>query len=178
MYREILTFWFEELSMLDWFKGSEALDSTIKTRFGDLHRQATLCELDHWRTNAEGRLAEIIILDQFSRNIYRNSPFAFATDAMALALAQEAVSLKCDQQLSDTQKSFLYMPYMHSESLKVHETAVKLFEANGLKGNIDFEYKHKIIIEKFGRYPHRNKILGRHSTKEEVAFLKQPNSSF
>lgn len=178
MYKDILRFWFEDLSMADWFKSDKALDLEIENRFGALHFQATQCELDHWRTTIEGRLAEIIILDQFSRNIYRGKPAAFAFDSLALALAQEAISLGWDKDLTPIQRSFLYMPYMHSESLKVHQQAVVLFEANGLEGNIDFEYKHKVIIEKFGRYPHRNQILGRESTAEEVAFLLLPNSGF
>ena len=118
------------------------------------------------------------MLDQFSRNMFRDSPLAFAHNALALALAQEAVSAKADEALSPVERSFLYMPYMHSESLLIHEIAVDLFQRNGIKGNLDFEIRHKAIIEKFGRYPHRNSILGRASTAEEIEFLKQPGSSF
>jgi len=139
---------------------------------------ASQAELWSWRSNAEGRLAEIIVLDQFSRNLYRDSPRAFAQDALALALAQEAISLKLDQQLSPEQRSFLYMPFMHSESQIIHEFALKLFQRLGNPENLDFEKKHKIIIERFGRYPHRNQILGRQSSAEELEFLTQPNSSF
>ncbi|EWH08044.1 hypothetical protein DS2_19376, partial [Catenovulum agarivorans DS-2] len=127
---------------------------------------------------ALGSLAEIIILDQFSRNIYRDQPEAFASDAMALALAQFAISQQFDQQLLPIQQAFLYMPFMHSESKLIHVEAVKLFEAAGWTNNLEFELQHKNIIDKFGRYPHRNKILGRQSTKEEIEFLQQPNSSF
>lgn len=118
------------------------------------------------------------MLDQFSRNMFRDTPLAFAYDPLVLALAQEAVSAKADEALSPVQRSFLYMPYMHSESLKIHEVAVDLFRRNGIQGNLDFEIKHKSIIERFGRYPHRNNILGRASTEDEIEFLKQPGSGF
>ncbi len=123
-------------------------------------------------------MAEIIVLDQFSRNIFRDKPEAFASDALALALAQEAIAAKADEQLKPIERSFLYMPFMHSESLAIHEVAVGLFENNGIASNYDFEIKHKTIIERFGRYPHRNSILGRESTPEEIEFLTQPGSSF
>ena len=141
-------------------------------------QHAKQAELWTWRENAEGRLAEIIILDQFSRNLYRDQAAAFAQDAQALTLAQEAIRLGLDQQLAPEQRSFLYMPFMHSESKLIHEEALKLFEALGNPINLDFEHRHKVIIDRFGRYPHRNAILGRESTPEEIEFLKQPNSHF
>ncbi len=177
-YQDVLEFWFDELTPKDWFTGGEEIDALIEARFSDLHRSAAQGELFEWRQNAQGRLAEIIVLDQFSRNIGRNSPAAFSVDPMALALAQEAVAGGFDLQLNEQQKSFLYMPYMHSESLLVHEQAVELFSQTGLEHNLDFEFKHKVIIERFGRYPHRNEVLGRTSTSEEVEFLQQPGSSF
>jgi len=128
--------------------------------------------------SAEGRLAEIIVLDQFSRNIYRGTARAFAQDSLALALAQEAISQDLDKQLSPEQRSFLYMPFMHSESKLIHEFALKLFQRLGNQANLEYEIKHKIIIDRFGRYPHRNQILGRESTEEELSFLTQPDSSF
>ena len=136
------------------------------------------CELFEWRTSAKGRLAEIIVLDQFSRNMFRDTPLAFASDPLALVLSQEAISIGADEVLTSTQRSFLYMPFMHSESLIIHEAAVQLFTKNGVQSNLDFEMKHKAIIEQFGRYPHRNEILGRESTAEELEFLKQPGSGF
>lgn len=123
-------------------------------------------------------MAEIIILDQFSRNMFRETPRSFSHDVQALVLAQEAVALGLDAELPTEQRTFLYMPYMHSESLRIHEEAVRLFTLNGVKENLDFEYRHKVIIERFGRYPHRNAILGRESSPEEVAFLNEPGSSF
>lgn len=176
--QEVLSFWFDELTPSDWFKKDPQLDQLITTRFASLHQQAAACELYGWREHAQGRLAEIIVLDQFSRNIFRDLPQAFAQDALALALAQEAVHLKVDLALSPTERSFLYMPYMHSESSFIHEQAIRLFDQPELENNLAFEYKHKKIIDQFGRYPHRNIILGRASTKEEVNFLMQPDSSF
>ncbi|MDX1268898.1 MAG: DUF924 family protein, partial [Oceanisphaera sp.] len=150
----------------------------IRRRFSDLHRRACLGELFEWRTRAEGRLAEIIVLDQFSRNMYRDQPAAFAADGMALALAQEAITAGAERGLTKQQRVFLYMPMMHSESLKVHDVALALFEKNGIADNLAFELRHRDIIARFGRYPHRNAILGRESTAEELAFLQQPGSGF
>jgi len=130
------------------------------------------------RQTAQGRLAEIIVLDQFARNLFRDQAQQFAADAMALVLAQEAIAQGFDQQLPAQQRLFMYMPYMHSESVLIHQRAVALFTALGLPDNLDFEYKHQAIIDRFGRYPHRNALLGRASTAEELAFLQQPNSSF
>ena len=178
MYEEILKFWFEEIESAQWWKKDEDFDRALIARFSDIHARAARCELFDWRADPRGRLAEIIVLDQFSRNMFRGSPLSFAHDALALALAQVAVANKADEALSPVQRSFLYMPYMHSESLKIHEVAVELFGRNGIQGNLDFEFKHKAIIERFGRYPHRNGILGRISTEEEIEFLKQPGSGF
>lgn len=175
---DVLDFWFKELEPKQWWVKDVDLDETIRSRFHNLHKQAAACEFSHWRETAKGRLAEVIILDQFSRNLYRDTPSAFAYDALALGLAQEAIRTGNDQVLEPVERSFLYMPFMHSESLTIHEQAVELFTNNGIESNLDFEIKHKVIIERFGRYPHRNEILGRTSTKEEIEFLKQPDSSF
>jgi uncharacterized protein (DUF924 family) len=178
MSETVLSFWFTELTPEQWWVKDETLDQRIRERFSDIHAQAAQCELFTWRRTARGRLAEIIVLDQFSRNLFRDSALAFAHDSLALALAQEAVGSGADQALAAVERSFLYMPYMHSESLVIHEEAVRLFTENGIQNNLDFEFQHKAIIEKFGRYPHRNKILRRESTAEELAFLQQPGSSF
>jgi len=178
MHEAILEFWFEELQPAQWWKKDASFDAMIIERYAELHAQAAQCELYTWRRTGQGRLAEIIILDQFPRNMYRDSAHAFATDPLALALAQEAVATGADAALSAIQRSFLYMPYMHSESPRIHELALDLYTRNGLKDNLAFESKHKDIIDRFGRYPHRNAILGRQSTAEEIEFLKQPGSSF
>ncbi|MCC4115128.1 DUF924 domain-containing protein [Aromatoleum toluclasticum] len=178
MYQEILDFWFDEVSPAQRWKKDAAFDRLVAQRFGEVHAQAARCELSGWRGSAAGRLAEVIVLDQFSRNMFRDSPEAFACDALALALAQEAIAAGAEQALRPVERSFLYMPFMHSESLEIHEMAVRLFERNGIAENLDSARRHKAIIERFGRYPHRNAILGRASSAEEIEFLKQPGSRF
>lgn len=178
LHNIILQFWFKDITPAQWWKVDPAFDQLIADRFSEIHAQANRCELFEWRKEPNGRLAEIIVLDQFSRNIYRGRPLAFASDPLALALSQEAVARGADMTLTPEERSFLYMPYMHSESKAVHKVAEQLFKASGLQNNYDFELRHKAIIDRFGRYPHRNAILGRQSTDEELAFLAQPGSSF
>ncbi len=175
---EVLDFWFNELDNARRFAKDPALDAEIGARFGATLYAAMRGELDNWRDTPEGRLAEIVVLDQFSRNIGRDTPAAFSQDPQALSLAQELVRSGLDQTLAPAQRAFAYMPYMHSESALVHEQAVVLFSQPGLEGSLDFERRHRAIIERFGRYPHRNAILGRVSTPEEIAFLAEPGSSF
>jgi len=177
-YKEIIDFWFAEIDPRCWWAKDARLDQLIRDRYGAIHSAAAHCECYGWRRHVLGRLAEIIILDQFSRNIYRNKAAAFANDALALALAQEAISLGANRHLPPEQKGFLYLPFMHSESRTIHTMAVKLFAEPQLQKNLAFEYQHKKIIDRFGRYPHRNVILGRKSTAEESEFLKQPDSAF
>ncbi|WP_291991666.1 DUF924 family protein [Candidatus Accumulibacter sp. ACC003] len=174
----VLAFWFEETRPAQWWAKSDAFDRLVEARFGALHAAAMRCELYHWRCDADGRLAEVIVLDQFSRNIFRDRPQAFAADAMALLLAQEAIAAGADQALEPPRRAFLYMPYMHSESPVMHALAVQLFAAPAMEGNLDFERRHQAIIDRFGRYPHRNAILGRQSTVAEIEFLKTPGSAF
>jgi len=162
MNREIIKFWFEEVSQTQWWKKDVQFDQLIASRFSEVHGQASRGELYHWRDTAAGRLAEIIVLDQFSRNIYRNLPLSFAAD----------------KEVSEDQRSFFYMPFMHSESAIIHQQAVLLYKAFGDEGNLKFELRHKAIIDRFGRYPHRNEILGRDSTADEIEFLSHPGSSF
>jgi len=174
----IIEFWFETIEPKSWWIKDHDFDLLLEQKFTQIHHQAINGELYHWRSSAYGRLAEIIILDQFSRNIYRNSAQAFAYDGMALLLAQEALAHNCQLQLQGKEKSFLYMPFMHSESVVIHEQALQLFNEPEVAGNLEFEKRHKAIIDRFGRYPHRNKILGRESTAEELLFLEKPGSSF
>lgn len=175
---DILDFWFDKLAPKQHFVKDPALDGTIGERFGAIHAAAAGGEVFNWRDSSRGRLAEIIVLDQFSRNMYRDDPHAFACDAMALVLAQELVAHGGDRELPNAQRAFAYMPYMHSESPRIHEVALKLFSQPGLGHHLKFERAHKAIIDRFGRYPHRNATLGRTSTEEEAAFLKKPGSSF
>ncbi len=170
----VIAFWFEELEPKERFKKSEELDLKIKQRFLDTHNAVVAGETDAWRENALGRLAEVIVLDQFSRNMFRDSPAAFAFDSLALALAQEAIRSTVDTQLPEEQRTFLYMPFMHSESLKIHEQALELFAD---LDNYNYEVAHWEIIKQFGRYPHRNTILGRESTQAEIDWLAT-NSGF
>lgn len=176
--KEVIQFWFEDIEPNQRFKKDPEFDQLITSKFGKLHKQATQGLLYAWREHPLDALAEIIILDQFSRNMYRDSPDAFSSDTLALVLAQEAIRRKMDVELSDTQRAFMYMPFMHSESCEIHEIALFLFDHPGLEDNFNFEVKHKMIIDRFGRYPHRNEILGRKSTEEELEFLKQPGSGF
>jgi uncharacterized protein (DUF924 family) len=174
----IIHFWFTEIDRALWFKKDADFDRLLKERFGALHAQACLGELSAWRDTPHGRLAEVIVLDQFSRNLFRDSAKAFAQDGMALVMAQEAVRTGADAALTPQERVFLYMPYMHSESAAIHETAVELFTRNGIANNLDYELKHKAIIDRFGRYPHRNAVLSRENTPEETVFLQEPGSSF
>jgi uncharacterized protein (DUF924 family) len=174
----VLRFWFNEIEPEVWWKKDSAFDALIAQRFGALLDSARVGELFAWRETAEGALGEIIVLDQFSRNIFRDRAAAFAQDALALVLAQEAVRRGLDKSLTQQQRHFLYMPYMHSESRLIHEEAVRLFTNMGDAWVLDFEMQHKAIVDRFGRYPHRNALLGRISTSEEIAFLKTPGSVF
>lgn len=174
----VMEFWFDTLTSSQWFTKDEAQDVLITQRFGWLLEAAVAGELWTWRRTPQGRLAEILVLDQFSRNIHRDHAKAFAQDPQALALAQEAVAAGADGHLDARQRAFLYMPYMHSESLRIHEEALRLFDQPGLEGSFEYERRHHAIIARFGRYPHRNTLLGRDSTHEELSFLKEPGSSF
>lgn len=178
MFQDIIQFWFKEIDSKQWWKVDPAFDQLIAERFGATLRSASLGELWSWRDTPYGRLAEIIVLDQFSRNAYRGTPQAFAQDPMAIALTQEAIRLKADEDMTPVERNFLYMPLMHSESQVVHAFAEQIFRERAPQANYEFELKHKRIIDRFGRYPHRNAILGRTSSAEEIEFLKEDGSSF
>lgn len=178
MPSSVLQFWFHEITPAQWWKVDPAFDRLIASRFTSLHEQAMRGELFSWRADPRGRLAEIIVLDQFSRNMFRGERGAFASDPIALTLAQEAIAVGADFALPTEERVFLYMPFMHSESKLIHEVAEKIFRDNAPGSNYQFELRHKAIIDRFGRYPHRNAILGRESTPEELAFLAEPGSSF
>lgn len=173
-----MRFWFEEATPAQHFRKDAAFDAAIRARFAETHAAAVQGELSAWRDTPEGRLAEVLVLDQFSRNLLRDDARAFAADGMALVLAQEAIRAGADRDMPARQRAFLYMPFMHSESRTVHVDAERLFGQAGLEDNYKFELRHKAIIDRFGRYPHRNALLGRVSTPEELTFLAQPGSSF
>ena len=170
--QDVLSFWFNELTPEQWFKTVPAVDDAIHTRFTATHTAASRGELFEWRETSNGRLAEIIVLDQFSRNLYRDDPRSFAADTVALVLAQEAIAVGDDQNIPQERKAFLYMPFMHAESLAMHEIAEKLFDGPGMENNLNSLRSHSKVLQRFGRYPHRNAALGRTSTAEEIEFLK------
>lgn len=170
---DILHFWFEEHGSADWFAKSDVFDAEIREKFSEVHRKAATGETAAWRATIRGRLAEIIVLDQFSRNLFRGTPEAFAYDRLALHLAQEAVATDHLNELEPVQRTFLLMPYMHSESPDVHVESLRLFTSLGNEEALRYERAHKDIIDRFGRYPHRNAILGRSTTPLETAYLKE-----
>lgn len=171
--KEVYRFWFEEHGPDDWFAGKPEFDALIAERFAKTHDALSRGEGWTWRGDARGRLAEILVLDQFSRQLFRDQARAFAQDGMALVLAQEMVASGLDRTLSEAERAFAYMPYMHSESLAVHEEAMRLFTDLGNQNNLDYEIKHREVIRRFGRYPKRNTCLGRVSTPEELAYLDE-----
>jgi uncharacterized protein (DUF924 family) len=177
-FSEVLNFWFHSDNKKNWFEKSSNFDNEVRSKYLDTYNSAAKGELNSWRDSAEGRLAEIIVLDQFSRNIFRNSPQAFATDSLALVLSQEAIRNGADKGFDVERKGFLYLPFMHSESAVIHQQALEVFSQKGMETYLEYEILHKKIIDRFGYYPHRNKIRGRKSTPEEEEFLKGPNSSF
>ena len=172
-----------------WFKEGRNYDGEIRERFGALHARAASGELgEKWSAGPRGRLALILLLDQFSRHIHRGAAAAFAQDAMAQRLATDAIARGLDRELIPAARSFFYLPLEHAEDLSVQRLSVECFRAlcdevtspwrKDYEGFLDYAQRHHDIIERFGRFPHRNAILGRQSTPQEIAFLKQPGSSF
>lgn len=174
---EVLLFWFAPEHKELRFARNDEFDEKIRTNFYDTWLAATKGELSSWRSTIQGRLAEIIILDQFSRNLMRNDARAFSQDGMALILSQELIKHPDYHLLSKVEQQFALIPFMHSESAAIHETALELFEELGMDSALEYEIKHKAIIDQFGRYPHRNAVLGRVSTPEEIDFLNEDDSS-
>lgn len=194
---EVLAFWFGDLdadglAATDraerWWRGSAAFDDEIRGRFGAEHAAVAAGRRAGWRATARGRLAEVVVLDQLSRNLFRETARMYAWDATALALAERALALGDAARLATDECAFLYMPFMHSESLADQARCVALFEAlaasrsgrarERIENNLRFAVAHLEVVARFGRFPHRNALLGRPSTPEEEAFLKQPGSSF
>lgn len=186
---EILAFWFggeEKLGDAEprgvWFERDEEFDAEIERRFAQDHEKAAAGELDGWLETPRGALALVILLDQFPRNLFRGSPRAFAADARARDAAREAVRRGFDQRVSLVERWFFYLPFEHGEELEDQRLSVSLFDALGddeeSRNVYDYAVRHKEIIERFGRFPHRNETLGRASTPEEKEFLSHPGSSF
>ena len=174
----VLHFWFERLGPEQRFVKDVAIDECIRREFFATWQAAAQGELSAWRERLNGRLAEIIVLDQFSRNLWRGDALSFAQDGMALALSQEAQKQAGFAALNQAEHQFLLMPMMHSESLAIQDASLPLFARFCDDNTLDFAQRHRDIVAEFGRFPHRNAVLKRSSTAAEQAFLSQPNSSF
>jgi uncharacterized protein (DUF924 family) len=175
---QVLAFWFGELTPQAWFKPDPALDTICRDRFLDIHEALAANPPESTTMDARTALAAIIALDQFPRNMFRGTPRAFATDPQALAFARAGVDRGLDGGFTKDEKAFFYLPFEHSEDAAAQARSVRLFEATGDPEYAKYAIAHKVIIDRFGRFPHRNAILGRPSTPEEVEFLKQPGSGF
>ena len=190
----VLAFWFGEPGSNEretfrelWFRKSEATDRQIADRFGPTIERALRGELADWSRQPESALAQILLLDQFTRNVFRDTPRAFAGDARALAAATAMVGQRQDEALPALQRSFVYLPFEHAEGAAAQDEAVRLFTrllestpapSPELRSMLDYAERHRAVIRRFGRFPHRNTILGRHSTPDEIAFLQEPGSRF
>ncbi len=175
---EVLRFWFDDLSPDDWFESGEGVDNLIRERFQELHEALREQVPETWRSSARGCLAAVIVLDQFPRNMYRGTSRAFAADGAALSLAKEALVRGFDRELSTDERKFLYMPFEHSENPAEQARSMELFGTLENELDLDYARRHKEIIDRFGRFPHRNAVLGRISSPEEIEFIKEPGSSF
>lgn len=175
---DVLNFWFVQHSREDWFGGKPEFDAALAAEFAETHGHVARGEAYIWRGTPDGRLAEIIVLDQFSRQLFRKRPEAFAQDGMALALAQEAVAAGLDMAVDHGRRMFFYLPYMHSESLVIHEECLRLHQQLGIEEGIKFELAHQDVLRRFGRYPRRNAALGRTSTPDEIEYMNSDEGMF
>jgi uncharacterized protein (DUF924 family) len=186
--QEVLDFWFTDRVQALCFERNEDFDAEIRSRFGEATAEAQGGRLEAWQETPEGTLALVLLLDQMPRNIHRGTPLAFASDVRALEIAQQAVKAGLDRHLTFPQRRFLYLPFEHSEDPAVHKQGLALFASLAVEcapeHNVDaavqlvYAARHAEIVFRFGRYPHRNTVLGRISTAEEEAFLEEPLSSF
>jgi uncharacterized protein (DUF924 family) len=175
---DVLHFWFETLKPEDWYRKNPTIDAEIAAQFGATYDALKTGVPPEWLAEPKGMLAAILVLDQFPRNMFRDDPRAFATDSAALALAKRAISEGIDMRLPPEQRAFIYLPFQHAETREDQARSIALFTALGNPNNLDFAQRHQAIIARFGRFPHRNSVLGRASTAEELAFLQEPGSSF
>lgn len=173
---EVMAFWFSPPVQPLWFASTPAFDATLRTRFLKTYQAAVSGQLADWATTAEGALALTIVLDQFPLNMFRGQPASFATEAAARVVADQAIARGFDQTLPPEQRSFLYLPFMHSETWADQERSVRLYQQPGLEESLRFARHHAGLIRRFGRFPHRNAILGRVSTAEELAYLASPSA--
>ncbi len=185
---DVLEFWFSEQSRTLWFEKNAAFDESIRSRFEDTMRAAAAGELEHWERTAPGALALVIVLDQFPRNLYRGSARAFAADARARQVADRAINRRLDQETPLAQRHFFFLPFEHSESTADQERSIALFQAwaaahdgparDRALEQMRYVHRHAEIVQRFGRFPHRNEALGRESTPAEIEFLREPMSAF
>lgn len=186
----VLDFWFAAPGSAEhgsaraaWFAKDDAFDALVRERFGALIERALRGELAPWASTASAALAQVIVLDQFTRNAFRGTPRAFAGDRRALAAASRMVGLRQDEELEPFMRGFVYLPYEHAEGLAMQDEAIRLMTRlvaadPAQQSMLEYAHRHRAVIERFGRFPHRNDILGRRSTAEEIAFLKRPGSGF
>lgn len=178
----VIEFWFVENGQAQWFAKDDAFDAAIRDRFGALRDElaGTPEKAEAWAKTPRGALAVLLVLDQFSRNLYRDDARAFEADPLARRIARTAVAqgFHTAEHLPPSAANFIFLPFEHSEDLADQDWSCALFEATGDANSIDYAERHRVIIERFGRFPHRNAVLGRSSTEEETAFLKQPGSGF
>ena len=174
---DVIAFWFEEISSKQQFVKDEKFDAEIKRRFGLLHARLKK-DVTSFVSTPQGALAAILVFDQFSRNMFRGSGQAFETDPLALSIAKNLIAKGLDKKMSVNHRVFIYMPFMHAETLEDQEQSVVLFTELGIRLNIDYAIKHLEVIKEFGRFPHRNKALDRASTAEETAFINTPGTAF
>ncbi len=175
---EVLSFWFEEVAPEQRFKKDPDFDALIRDRFGETYEAAASGALDRWESEPRTCLALVILLDQFSRNMFRDTPRMYESDHKVLAIAKRAIEDGGYKTLPQDGQRFLFLPFEHSEDLEDQRTCMTLMDTLDDKKLLEYAHNHLVIIERFGRFPHRNAILGRQSTAEEIEFLKQPNSSF
>jgi uncharacterized protein (DUF924 family) len=171
MPKDIIDFWFADETRGLWFNSTKAFDDMLRERYADTWEQARLGKLDHWMETADGCVALVIVLDQFPLNMFRGSAKSFATEAQSREVARLALARGFDKSLDAERKSFLYMPFMHSEDLQDQDLALQLFDQPGCEANLRFARHHRDIIARFGRFPHRNAALGRPSTEAEIEYL-------
>jgi len=172
-WKPVITFWFKGRGPQDWFFSKKpGFDALVRRKFLKTYQEVVRGEHADWRKSPKGRLAEIIVLDQFSRNIFRGTPEMYRYDALALALAQEAIASGADKKLTKNERMFIYLPFEHSESRKIQKESLRLFKTIWGKEWIKYAVDHKMIVDRFGRFPHRNKILGRKSTAAEKIFMR------
>jgi uncharacterized protein (DUF924 family) len=175
---EVYSFWFEKCSREQWFQPALSLDEEIRDRFGDTHLALAGGVIGSWHASPENRLATVVVLDQFPRHIYRETPLAFATDGLALREAKLAVEAGADRLVRKECRAFFYLPFEHAEDIAEQERAVSLFQALGDAEYLDYAIRHRDVIASFGRFPHRNAIIGRASTPAELEYLAAPGAGF